>query len=113
MASETYQGHLRHSNECVVHAQTPFLFGSPCQQTVNNFVPTIEPLWNCGLRVTGDFTCPAGWALILSCATFLPPAILKFIYAPINPFPSLVWLGDHLAAQRFHHSIRSQIARAS
>ena len=43
-----------------MHAQTPFLYGSPCQQTYLLSLPTIDPLWTCGLRVSGNFTCPAG-----------------------------------------------------
>jgi len=43
-------------------AQTPFLFGSPCQLTDPYLLtlPTVDPLWTCGLRVTGNFSCPAG-----------------------------------------------------
>ncbi|EIE26109.1 hypothetical protein COCSUDRAFT_40265 [Coccomyxa subellipsoidea C-169] len=73
---------------------TPFLFGSPCQQTDYVDVPTIDPLWSCGLRVTGNFTCPAGGIQLAqrrAAAGLLPlaAAVTRVPSPPLSPPPSL------------------------
>ena len=44
----------------LVSLQTPLALGDPCQQYGAVSTPTISPMWTCGLRSSGNFTCPAG-----------------------------------------------------
>lgn len=46
------------SGGCCV--QTPLLLSNPCQQYETVDTPIINPQWTCGLRSSGNFTCPAG-----------------------------------------------------
>lgn len=40
--------------------QSPWLFGSVCRQSDTVGIPEFQPVWTCGLEVTGNFNCPAG-----------------------------------------------------
>ena len=55
-------GSLRSDKQCKIlnPLQTPLALGDPCQQYGGVSTPTINPMWTCGLRSTGNFTCPAG-----------------------------------------------------
>ena len=44
--------------------QSPFLLSDPCQQYSLINTPVIDPVWTCGLRSSGNFTCPAGMPLL-------------------------------------------------
>ncbi|BDA44394.1 hypothetical protein COCOBI_05-5780 [Coccomyxa sp. Obi] len=67
---------------------TPFLFGSPCQQTNLLSLPTIDPLWTCGLRVTGNFTCSAGG--IQQAQTQAIAGLLPLAAVTVRPPPPVV-----------------------
>ena len=53
---DLYYSHIH----CQSAVQTPFLLTSPCQQYDLVAPPIIDPTWTCGLRSSGNFTCPAG-----------------------------------------------------
>ncbi|CAL8470357.1 g9899 [Coccomyxa elongata] len=67
---------------------TPFLYGSPCQQTDLLSLPTIDPLWTCGLRVIGNFNCPAGG--IQQAQTEAIAGLLPLAAATVRPSPPVV-----------------------
>ena len=50
------------ANKCIVvfALQSPWLFGSVCKQSDTVGIPQIQPVWTCGIEVTGNFNCPAG-----------------------------------------------------
>jgi len=44
----------------LVYVQSAFTFGAPCIVRTPLVFPILNPLWACGVNVTGTFTCPAG-----------------------------------------------------
>lgn len=47
--------------------QSPWLFGSVCRQSDTVGIPDIQPVWTCGIEVTGNFNCPAGEKVPQAC----------------------------------------------
>ncbi|BDA44395.1 hypothetical protein COCOBI_05-5790 [Coccomyxa sp. Obi] len=62
---------------------SPWLFGSVCRQSDMVSIPEIEPLWTCGLEVTGNFNCPAGGTFAAGMASI--SGVLPLLNIPVLP----------------------------
>ncbi|CAL8470358.1 g9900 [Coccomyxa elongata] len=62
---------------------SPWLFGSVCRQSDSVSIPEIEPVWTCGLEVTGNFNCPAGGTFAAGKASL--SGVLPLLNIPVLP----------------------------